>query len=138
MAAKNNVVQLPNTTTFQLGDLTLQLRLDGKAIINIEKRLDEGIMGLFVKKQGEIKLPPANSLLIILQGANKTSGVTEKAIINAFEQYIESGKTTMDLFGQINEFLDEQGFFGEKETDKEATDGESLDPEAPMETDSIL
>lgn len=138
MAAKNNVVQLPNTTTFQLGDLTLQLRLDGKAIINIEKRLDEGIMGLFVKKQGEIKLPPANSLLIILQGANKTSGVTEKAIINAFEQYIESGKTTMDLFGQINEFLDEQGFFGEKETDKEVTDGESLDLEAPMEADSIL
>lgn len=138
MAAKNNVVQMPNTTTFQLGDLTLQLRLDGKAIINIEKRLDEGIMGLFVKKQGEIKLPPANSLLIILQGANKTSGVTEKVIVNAFEQYIESGKTTMDLFGQINEFLDEQGFFGEKETDSEVTDGESLDPEAPMEADSIL
>ena len=76
--------------------------------------------------------------MIILQGANKTSGVTEKVIVNAFEQYIESGKTTMDLFGQINEFLDEQGFFGEKETDKEATDGESLDLEAPLEADSIL
>lgn len=138
MPAKNKIVQMPNTTTFQLGDLTLQLRLDGKAILNIEKRLDEGIMGLFVKKQGEIKLPPANTLLIILQGANKTSGVTDKTIVEAFEKYIESGKTTMDLFGDINEFLDEQGFFGKKETDSEATDGESLDQEPATESDSLL
>lgn len=125
--SKNNIVQMPNTKSFQLGELNLQLRLDGKSILAIEKRLDEGIMGLFVKKQGEIKLPPANSLLIILQGANKTSGVTDKAIVDAFEQYIESGKTTMDLFGEINDFLDEAGFFGKKETANEATDGESLD-----------
>lgn len=125
--SKNNIAQFPNTTPFVLGNLTLQLRLDGKSIIAIEKKLDEGIMGLFVKKQGEIKLPPSNSLLIVLHGANKTSGITEKAIIEAFEQYIESGKTTMDLFGEINEFLDEAGFFGKKETGNEATDGESLD-----------
>jgi hypothetical protein len=125
--AKNNITQFPNTTPFELGNLTLQLRLDGKAVLAIEKRLDEGIMGLFVKKQGEIKLPPSNSLLIVLQGANKTSGVTDKAIVEAFEQYIESGKTTMDLFSEINDFLDEAGFFGKKETVNEATDGESLD-----------
>lgn len=136
--AKDNIVQLPNTKTFPFGGLTLQLRLDGKSIINIEKRLDEGIMGLFVKKQGEIKLPPVNSLLIVLQGANKTSGVTDKVIVEAFEQYIESGKTTMDLFGEINEFLDEAGFFGEKKTDKETTDGESLNQEPVTEADSIL
>ena len=137
MVKKDNVVQLPNTKTMHFGDLTLQLRLDGKSILNIEKRLDEGIMGLFVKKQGEVKLPPVNSLLIVLQGANKTSGVTDKAIVDAFEKYIESGKTTMDLFGEINEFLDEQGFFGKKEQDSAATDGESLD-QAPAQEDSLL
>jgi hypothetical protein len=134
--AKNNIAQFPNTTPFELGNLTLQLRLDGKAVLAIEKRLDEGIMGLFVKKQGEIKLPPANSLLIVLQGANKTSGVTDKAIVEAFEQYIESGKTTMDLFGEINDFLDEAGFFGKKETANETTDGESL--EQTNSEDSLL
>lgn len=125
--SKNNIAQFPHTTPFELGDLTLQLRLDGKAVLAIEKRLDEGIMGLFVKKQGEIKLPPSNSLLIVLQGANKTSGVTDKVITEAFEQYLDSGKTTMDLFGEVNEFLDEAGFFGKKETENEATDGKSLD-----------
>lgn len=130
------VVKMPNTTEFQLGELTLQLRLDGSAILKIEKRLDEGIMGLFVKKQGEVKLPPANSLLIILQGANQTSGVTEKALVQGFEQYIESGKTTMNLFEEINQFLDDSGFFGKKETEQEVTNGESLDKEP--ETDSLL
>ena len=130
------VVKMPNTTEFQLGELTLQLRLDGSAILKIEKRLDEGIMGLFVKKQGEVKLPPANSLLIILQGANQTSGVTEKALVQGFEQYIESGKTTMNLFEEINQFLDDSGFFGKKETELEVTSGESLDKET--EPDSIL
>lgn len=130
------VVKMPNTTEFQLGELTLQLRLDGSAILKIEKRLDEGIMGLFVKKQGEVKLPPANSLLIILQGANQTSGVTEKALVQGFEQYIESGKTTMNLFEEINQFLDDSGFFGKKETEPEVTSGESLDKET--EPDSIL
>ncbi|WP_429968667.1 DUF6096 family protein [Enterococcus sp. DIV0765a] len=125
--SKNNIAQFPHTTPFELGGLTLQLRLDGKAVLAIEKRLDEGIMGLFVKKQGEIKLPPSNSLLIVLQGANKTSGVTDKVITEAFEQYLDSGKTTMDLFGEVNGFLDEAGFFGKKETENEATDGESLD-----------
>lgn len=130
------VVKMPNTTEFHLGELTLQLRLDGSAILKIEKRLDEGIMGLFVKKQGEVKLPPANSLLIILQGANQTSGVTEKALVQGFEQYIESGKTTMNLFEEINQFLDDSGFFGKKETEPEVTSGESLDKET--EPDSIL
>lgn len=133
--AKDNIIKLPNTKEFEFGGLHLQLRLDGKAILNIEKRLDEGIMGLFVKKQGEVKLPPVNSLLIVLQGANKTSGVTDKVIVDAFEKYIESGKTTMDLFGEINEFLDESGFFGEKKPEKEVTNGESL--ETPEE-DSLL
>lgn len=127
--AKNNLIQLPGTKEFQLGGLTLQLRLTGTAVRKIENRLDEGIMGLFIKKQGEVKIPPVDSLLIILQGANQTSGVTGKMMSDAFDQYIESGKTTMDLFGEVNEFLDEAGFFGKKETKAEATDGEFLEPE---------
>lgn len=52
--SKNNLVAMPLTKEFEFGDLTLQLRLDGKSILNIEKRLDEGIMGLFVKNKGNL------------------------------------------------------------------------------------
>ena len=134
---KDNIVKMPNTKQFEFGNLNLQLRLDAKSILAIEKRLDESLMGLFIKGQGEFKIPASNKLLIILQGANQTSRVTDKDVVHAFEEYIESGKTTMDLFAEINELLDDAGFFGKNTTEKEATNGESLDNEPVTESDLL-
>lgn len=129
---QNNIVKMPNTKQFDFGGLNLQLRLDGKAILAIEKRLDESLMGLFLNGQGGMKLPASNKLLIVLQGANQTSRVTDQDLVHAFEKYLDSGKTTLDMFSTIQELLDESGFFG-KETEKEATNGESLDKEVEGE-----
>ncbi|GFO52885.1 DUF6096 family protein [Lactococcus petauri] len=129
---KGNIVKMPNTKQFEFGGLNLQLRLDGKAILAIEKRLDESLMGLFLNGQGGMKLPASNKLLIVLQGANQTSRVTDQDLVRAFEKYLDSGKTTLDMFSTIQELLDESGFFG-KETEKEATNGESLDKEVEGE-----
>ena len=119
-----NVLQMPNTTEFSMGGLTLQLRLDGRALLKIEQRLDEGVQGLFIKKQGEFKIPPINSMLIVLQGANKTSGVTEQKVAEAFLDYFDNGEgTTMDIFTVITELAEDAGLFGSKK-DKEI-DGES-------------
>ena len=119
-----NILQMPNTTEFSMGGLTLQLRLDGRALLKIEQRLDEGVQGLFIKKQGEFKIPPINSLLIVLQGANKTSGVTEQKVAEAFLDYFDNGEgTTMDIFTVITELAEDAGLFGSKK-DKEI-DGES-------------
>lgn len=119
-----NVLQMPNTTEFSMGGLTLQLRLDGRALLKIEQRLDEGVQGLFIKKQGEFKIPPINSMLIVLQGANKTSGVTEQKVAEAFLDYFDNGEgTTMDIFTVITELAEDAGLFGSKK-DKE-TNGES-------------
>lgn len=130
----NKVTVLPSTKSVELGGLKLELRLSGKAIIQIEKRLDESLMGLFLKKEGEMKLPPINALLIVLQGANTTSGITEKRIIEAFEKHYEDGGSTMDVFMMVNELMEESGFFG-REENKE-NEGETLDRQA--EEDTIL
>ncbi|QBC36798.1 DUF6096 family protein [Lactococcus lactis] len=134
---KGNIVKMPNTKQFEFGGLNLQLRLDGNSILSIEKRLDESIVGLFLKGQGEAKIPATNKLLIVLQGANQTSNVSESDIVAAFGRYVEEGHSTLDLFATINELLEESGFFGNKKTEKEATNGVSLDSE-PVEEDSIL
>ena len=134
---KGNIVKMPNTKQFEFGGLNLQLRLDGKSIIAIEKRLDESLMGLFVNGQGGFKLPATNKLLVVLQGANQTSRVSDSDLVAAFERFVESGNTTFDLFNAIQELLDEAGFFGKKETEKEATSGESLDSE-PTADNEIL
>lgn len=115
----SNITQFPNSKTVEFGGLTLHLRLTGKAILNIEKRLDKSLMSLFISGQGGMKLPPSNELLIVLQGANQKSGVKDSDIVDAFEKYLDGGNTTIDLQGIVQELLEEAGFFGKK------TDGES-------------
>lgn len=100
--------------TIQLGKLTLDCKLDGKAILAIEKRLKKSILSLFMDANGNAQLPPANELLIVLQGANKTHGVSDQDIIEAFESYIENGGTTVDLFSSVSDLLQESGFFGKQ------------------------
>lgn len=118
--------------TIQLGKLTLDCKLDGKAILTIEKRLKKSILSLFMDANGNAQLPPANELLVVLQGANQTHGVSDQDIIEAFETYIENGGTTVDLFSAVSDLLQESGFFGKpakadtKTTSKSATAEMSL------------
>lgn len=123
-----NVTKLPNTTEISFGGLTLKCRLTGKATFNAERRLKESIMGLFIKGEGEMKLPPINSLLIILHESNTVSGIKEADILNAFYNHVDNGGSTMEIFEKVNEMLDESGFFG-KSKDK-AKDEPTLDGEA--------
>lgn len=134
---KENIVKLPGTKQFEFGNLNLQLRIDAKTIITTEKRLDESLMGLFVNGQGGFKLPATNKLLIVLQAANQTSRVSDDDLVNAFEKYIEKGNTTFELFGTIQELLDDAGFFGKKKTEKESTNGVSLDNEPVTESNLL-
>lgn len=126
---KSNVAKFPNAYQFQLGSLTLQLRLLGRDILKIEDRLGESINGLFMKNQGEMKVPATKKLLIILSGANQTSGIKDSDIIEAFEEYINEGHSTMELMTEIMKFLEEQGFFGKN------TDNETLTLEVAEETE---
>ena len=105
MTTKNNVVKMPNTKQVEFGGLNLQLRLDGKSILNIEKRLDESLMGLFINGNGGMRLPATNKLLIVLQGANQTSNVGDIDIVRAFDKYIDEEHTTLELFTTIQELL---------------------------------
>lgn len=131
---KENIVKLPRTKQFEFGGLNLQLRLDGKSILNIEKRLDESLMGLFLNGNGGMRLPATNKLLIVLQGANQTSNVGDSDIVRAFDKYIDEGRTTLELFTTIQELLEESGFFGKDKT--EETNGVSLDSEV-IESDLL-
>lgn len=113
------------TKTVQLGDLELDLKLGGREIFKIERRLGKSMLPLFMDSQGGNKLPPVNEILIVLQGANQNHGVTDKRVIEAFEQYLDDGHTTMDLFNELMELFDESGFFGKKKKKGTKTNTES-------------
>ena len=128
------VVNMPNTKQVEFGGLVLNLRLDGRSILVIEKRLNKSIMSLFLSDTGGFKLPPSNELLIILQGANKTHGIKEADIIEAFEKFLDEGKTPSDLQTIIQELLEESGFFG-KEKDSKGNNSEK-EEEQPLTLDN--
>lgn len=121
----------------QLGNLSLNLKLTGKAILNIEKRLGKSVMALFMNGEGQMQLPPTNEILIVLQGANQTHGVSDKDMVEAFQEYLDQGNLPMDLFTTLSELFEESGFFGNKKTIKEAEEV-TLDVDTPEtdETDS--
>lgn len=127
----SNVAKMPKTTEVTFGGLTLRCRLDGNAILKIETRLDESLIGLFVKGEGEMKLPPSNKLLIVLQLSNTVHGIREIDVKNAFIRHIEEGGNSMDIFEKVQEVLDAAGFFPkqEAEEDERALDSTPTDEE---------
>lgn len=133
------VVKMPDTKTFEMGGLTLQLRLDGRSVFNIEKRMDKSLLSLFMSDRGGMKMPPVNDLLIVLQGANKTHGIKDKDMITALETFLDNGGTTMEIQEVVQELLDEAGFFGKEETSTESKEEpeETLDNN-PAEEESLL
>ena len=104
-------------TQFQLGHLTLDLKLDGRAILNIEKRLGKSVMALFMNADGGMQMPPTNEILIVLQGANTKHGVSDADMINAFGEYLDQGNSPMDLFLKLTSLFEDSGFFGNKKAD---------------------
>ena len=129
------ITKMPTTKTVNFGGLTLECRLTGRAILNIEKRLDESLMGLFIKNEGEMKLPPANKVLIVLHLSNTVHGVKESDVVKAFENFIDDGGNSMELFGIVQDLLGEAGFFGKS---KDKAESEDLTLDNATEEESIL
>lgn len=121
----SNVTKMPNTKTIELGNLTLQCRLDGKAIFNVERRLSESLLTVIGSQE---KLPPVHKLLMILHESNTTHGIKEDQVVKSFYSYVDNGGTTMELYEKVMELLEKDGFFG-KNTDEEADEEEEEEEE---------
>ncbi|MFT8610283.1 MAG: DUF6096 family protein [Liquorilactobacillus nagelii] len=114
------------TKEFNFGGLNLELKLAARDILEIEKRLGKSMMSLFMSGDGEMKLPPINEILIVLQGANQTHGVTDTDIFKAFEKYLDEGHSPMELFQVLTDLFQESGFFGKKASASKTTSESQL------------
>lgn len=119
----------------QLGHLNLDLKLNGRAILNIEKRLKKSVISLFMNADGGMKMPPTNEILIVLQGANQTHGVTDSEMVKAFQEFLDAGNSPMDLFLTLTDLFNESGFFNVKDGSKAEAKEVSLDNSTDEETD---
>ncbi|GEO70542.1 DUF6096 family protein [Levilactobacillus acidifarinae] len=124
-------------TPFQFGSLNLSLKLDGKALVNIEKRLGKSAMSLFMNADGGMKLPPVNEIMIVLKGANQKHGVKDSEMVKAFQEYLDDGNSPMDLFLALSDLFNDAGFFNSKGTSKaKKVEAEEITLDAePMDQD---
>lgn len=114
-----------NTKEIKLGNVTLECRLDGKAVWNAEKALNKSLLNLFVDGDGKTVFPPIGEVLVVLQRSNKRHGVSEKDVLDGFEQFLDQGGTTMDLYNDVSDLMKEAGFFGKQAQENAKTTSES-------------
>lgn len=129
---------LIKTQKITFGGKELELRLDGKAIVDIEKKIRKSIFTLFFV-QGQQNIPTTGEMLLLIHGCITTSNVSQADMFDLLDNYmIEEGKGPMDLMMLCMEILEEGGFFGRTKKEDSNQNTESLligEVEAPEEAD---
>ena len=130
MAKKNVVLAKREVKEVRIGNLDLELSLSARNILKIERKMNESLINL-LHDGTRSHIPPTNKLLLVFFHANTKAGITEKMLIEAFEEHIDGGGTTMDIFVMFQTLLVDEGFFGsETQTEEE----ELLTLDVPEET----
>lgn len=111
----------------EFGSKTLDLVLDGSAIIDIEKQLGKSLFGIMMTGTGGMKMPRLGEMLVILQSANTKANVKKADMTKLYDEYIVAGGTQMTLFEVIQELMEKAGFFEAEDKTKEAKTGDSED-----------
>jgi len=116
-----------------IGEKEYKLKLNTNATILIEDKLGgnilDPIMGMSatapvdgkgninMKKMNKIPLPSLKYLVTVLWGSLQKfhHGMTFDKVCDLIDEYIENGKSQMDLFSEVMELLTESGVLGAPE-----------------------
>lgn len=116
-----------------VGEKEYKLKLTTSATILIEDKLGGNILdpiiemsasapvdskgNVNVKKMNKIPIPPLKYLVTVLYGSLQKfqHGITFDKTCDLVDEYIEDGKSQMDLFEEIMDLLTESGVLGSPE-----------------------
>lgn len=117
----------------EFGKKTLSLVLDGKATVDIEKRLGKSLFGIMMSGNGGFKMPRLGEMLTILHATNQTANIKMADMPEMYDEYVNNGGSMMKLLEVIQKLMEEAGFFGsEEETDRTDLIGEEKDEEESL------
>lgn len=102
-------------TTFTVKDKEYKARLNAKACVDLEKKLGTNPLNVVIEIGQQKMLPELNKMLLILQAALTTynHGITIDKVYGIYDDFIEDGKTLVDLVPIIMEIFKVSGFFPE-------------------------
>lgn len=92
-------------------DKEYQLRLTTKACVQIESRIGQNPLNIFIQAS-ENKMPKMNDLMIILHECLNTCnhGITLDMVYDIYDKYCEAGNSFMSLIELLVKVFEEAGF----------------------------
>lgn len=102
-------------TTFKTKDKEYKLRLNVKALVNLEQRLGKNPISIFmgIKKD---ELPRMEDMLIIFHESLQSleHGITMDEVYDIYDSYIEEGNTYVDFIAVILDIFKTSGIIKEE------------------------
>lgn len=99
-------------TTFKVKDTEYKLRLTTRAMIDVEKKLGENPLNIFMRIGDSDSMPEISSLMCVLWGAMQpyNHGMSMDAVYDLFDEFIDEGHTLLDLVPVLAEVFKVSGF----------------------------
>lgn len=103
--------------TLKLKDETYQLRLTTKGCVNIEQRIGQNPLNIFIQAS-ENKMPKIGDLMVILHECiNSTNhGIKIDDVYNIYDKYCEEGGDYMTLIELLVGVFEDAGFVPKEES----------------------
>lgn len=106
----------------EFGKETLSLVLDGKATVDIEKKLGKSLFGIMMSGNGGFKMPRLGEMLTILHETNQAPNIKMADMTVHYDEFLAKGGSMMKLFEIIQKLMEEAGFFGSEDEKTDNTD----------------
>lgn len=105
--------------TLKLKDKTYQLRLTTKGCVNIESRIGQNPLNVFIQAS-EDKMPKMGDLMVILHECLNACnhGIKIEDVYNIYDKYCEEGGDFMSLIELLVDVFTESGFIPKEQNPK--------------------
>jgi hypothetical protein len=111
---------------FKVGENEYKLRLGAQQIISVEKKLGGNVLDMFMEIENN-KMPTVTDVLTVLHGSMQkyNHGITMEKIYGIYDDYVEEGKTYIDLIPVLTDVLKASGFFKDAQVEGEEEEVEA-------------
>jgi hypothetical protein len=102
---------MKNIVELKVGEKTLKLGMKTRQVVALEKALGRSPLNILMEAQ-EGALPSINDMLVILWAALQQyeHGYSMEAVYDLYDEFIEEGKTMMELLPIIIDVLSVSGY----------------------------
>ena len=104
--------------SFSIGEKNYKCRLTARACVDLEKKLGENPLNVFIRvANSNGALPSLADLITILHASLQSMehGITMDKAYELYDEFVDNGHTMMDLIPIILEIFKVSGFFTEEQ-----------------------